>query len=116
MLAEKAVNVRSEARAAETTYHSQYELARHYRDTIVPLRTVVEQEALLSYNGMITNTYELLSDIRDKLGSQLMASNAKRDFWLAKANLKSAIYGGMGGSAGAAGGDATIAAAGGAGH
>lgn len=116
MLAEKAVNVRSEARVAETTYHSQYELARHYRDTVVPLRTVVEQEALLSYNGMITNTYELLSDIRDKLGSQLMASNAKRDFWLAKANLKSAIYGGMGGSAGAAGGDATIAAAGGAGH
>ncbi|MBV1865998.1 MAG: TolC family protein [Rhodobacteraceae bacterium] len=116
ILAEKAVNVRSEARVAETTYHSQYELARHYRDTVVPLRTAVEEEALLSYNGMITNTYELLSDIRDKLGSLLMASNAKRDFWLAKANLKSAIYGGMSGSAGAAGGETAIASAGSGGH
>lgn len=115
ILAEKAVNIRSQARAAETTYHSYYELARHYRDTVVPLRTVVEEEALLSYNGMITNTFELLSDIRDKLGSQLMASNAKRDFWLAKANLKSAIYGGMSGSM-AAGGDAAIASAGSGGH
>lgn len=116
VLAEMAVNVRSEARAAETSYRSQYELARHYRDTVVPLRTAVEEEALLSYNGMITNTFELLSDTRDKLGSQLMAANAKRDFWLAKTNLKAAIYGGATGSGGASAGDTAVASGGGGGH
>jgi outer membrane protein TolC len=116
VLAEMAVNIRSQARVAETTYYSQYELAQHYQDTVVPLRTVVEQEALLSYNGMITNTFELLNDTRDKLGSQLMAANAKRDFWLAKANLKAAIYGGMNGSSAAVGGATALASAGSGGH
>ena len=114
-LAEKAVNVRSQARSAEVAYHASYKIARHYRDVVVPLRVTIEEEGLLSYNGMITNTFELLTDVREKLGSGLEAANAKRDFWLAQANLKAAIYGG--GSGGQGGGEAmTIAANGGAGH
>ncbi len=54
VLAEKAVNVRSEARRAEAAYHASYKIARHYRDVLVPLRKTVEEEGLLSYNGMIT--------------------------------------------------------------
>lgn len=115
VLAEKAVNVRSEARGAETSYHASYKIARHYRDVLVPLRTTVEEEGLLSYNGMITNTFELLTDVREKLGAQLGAANAKRDFYLAQAELTAAMFGG--GSGGAGGGEgAAIAAGGGAGH
>ncbi|MEY8144558.1 TolC family protein [Falsihalocynthiibacter sp. CO-5D18] len=114
-LAERAVNVRSEARSAEISYHFSYEIARHYRDVVVPLRTTIEEEGLLSYNGMITNTFELLTDVREKLASSLEAANAKRDFWLAQANVTAAIYGG--GSGSAAGGEGMeIAASGGAGH
>jgi outer membrane protein TolC len=94
VLAEMAVGVRSEARGAEAAYHGSYEIARHYRDTVVPLRKVVEEAALLSNNGMITNTFELLEDTRETLDAQLEAGDAKRDFWLAKANLTAAIYGG----------------------
>ncbi|SEO20449.1 Outer membrane protein TolC [Pseudorhodobacter antarcticus] len=115
VLAEKAVNVRSEARGAETTYHSAYKIARHYRDVVVPLRTTVEEEGLLSYNGMITNTFELLMDVREKLGAGLETANAKRDFYLAQAALTAAIYGGEAGSGG--GGEvASLAAGGGAPH
>ncbi|MFD3189021.1 TolC family protein [Sedimentitalea sp. HM32M-2] len=114
-LAEKAVNVRSEARSAEVSYHSSYKIARHYRDVVVPLRTTIEEEGLLSYNGMITNTFELLTDVREKLASSLQAANAKRDFWIAQANLTAAIYGGGSGAAGDGGG-MTIASGGGAGH
>lgn len=114
-LAEKAVNVRSEARSAEAAYHASYKIARHYQDVVVPLRVTIEEEGLLSYNGMITNTFELLMDVREKLGSSLEAANAKREFWLAQANVKSAIYGGGAGAAG--GGEGmTLAAGGGAGH
>ena len=116
VLAESAVNVRSEARNAETSYHSSYTIARHYRDVLVPLRKTVEEEGLLSYNGMITNTFELLTDVREKLGASLEAANAKRDFYMAQADLTAAIYGGGAGSAGAGGEGTTLAAGGGAGH
>ncbi|MBB4509887.1 TolC family protein [Rhizobium leguminosarum bv. viciae] len=93
-LAEKAVNVRSEARSAYEAYRSNYDIARHYRNSVVPLRTKVEEESLLTYNGMISNTFELLTDTRDKINSILLSVNAKRDFWLAEADLAPAIYGG----------------------
>ncbi|KQT95478.1 TolC family protein [Rhizobium sp. Leaf453] len=108
LLAEKAVNVRSEARSAYQAYRSNYDIARHYRNSVVPLRTKIEEESLLTYNGMITNTFELLADSREKVNSTLLAVNAKRDFWLAEANLAPAIYGG---GAGAAGGETEVAAA-----
>jgi outer membrane protein TolC len=79
---------------------------------LVPLRTTVEEEGLLSYNGMITNTFELLADVREKLSAELTSSNAKRDFYLAQAELTAAIYGGVGGGAGS-GGEGTSLAAGG---
>ncbi|MGJ5619089.1 TolC family protein [Sulfitobacter sp. MF3-043] len=116
VLAEKAVNVRSEARGAETSYYASYKIARHYRDVLVPLRQTVEEEGLLSYNGMITNTFELLTDVREKLSASLEAANAKREFFMAQADLTAAIYGGGAGSAGAGGEGATLAAGGGAGH
>lgn len=112
LLAEKAVNVRSEARSAYQAYRSSYDIARHYRDSVVPLRTKIEEESLLTYNGMITNTFELLADSREKVNSTLLAVNAKRDFWLAEANLAPAIYGGGTGSAGA---ETQVAAAAGSG-
>ena len=116
VLAERAVNVRSEARIAETSYHASYKIARHYRDVLVPLRKTVEEEGLLSYNGMITNTFELLQDTRETLSASLEAANAKRDFFMAQSNLTAAIYGGGAGSGGAGGEGATLAAGGGAGH
>ena len=101
-LAEKAVNVRSESRSAYEAYRSSYDIARHYRNSLVPLRSTIEQQSLLSYNGMITNTFELLADTRDKVNATQLSINAKRDFWLAAANLTAAVYGGGAGSAPAA--------------
>lgn len=103
-LAERAVNVRSEARSAHAAYSGTYKIARHYRDAVVPLRQTVEQESLLSYNGMITSTFELLADTRERLNANLMEADARREFWLADANLQAAIYGGGAASGGAGGG------------
>ncbi len=57
------------------------------------MRTTVEEEGLLSYNGMITNTFELLADVRAKLNADLQSDRAKQDFWLAVASLDAALYG-----------------------
>ena len=116
MLAEKAVNIRSEARSAYTNYRSTREIALHYKRNVLPLRTTIDEEALLTYNGMITSTFELLADTRAKYNSLLMSVDAKREFWLADANLSAAIYGGGAQAGGGGGGETAVADAGGAGH
>ena len=100
-LAELAVNVRSEARSAYLAYKSNYDIARHYRNNVLPLRNAIEEQSLLTYNGMITSTFELIADTREKIDSTILAVNANRDFWLAEANLAPVIYGGSTGSASA---------------
>jgi outer membrane protein TolC len=114
-LAEQAVTVRSEARAAHAEYVGAHRIAAHYRDTLLPLRRTIEAEALLSYNGMITTTFELLADTREALNAGLMEAGARADFWRAEAAMMGAIYGGGGASAGG-GGEATALAGASPGH
>ncbi len=53
---------------------------------------------MLTYNGMITNTFDLLADTRARVDTQLLAVNARKNFWLADADLAAATFGGgMGG-------------------
>lgn len=94
LLAARAVAVRSEARAAHTAYRGTWDLARHYRDAVVPLRRTVEDEAVLTYNGMITNTFDLLADTRARIGATRAALEARRDFYLAEVDVTAAIWGG----------------------
>ena len=58
------------------------------------MRREIDEQALLSYNGMLTSTFELLNDAREGLDSQLSAAAAKRDYWLAEADATAAIWGG----------------------
>lgn len=111
-LAEKAVNIRSEARAAYTNYRSTREIALHYKRNVLPLRTTISEEALLTYNGMITSTFELLADTRAKMNSLLLSVDAKREFWLADANISAAIYGGGASASPGGGGGGAMAEAG----
>lgn len=113
LLAQRAAEIRSEAASAYETYLGRHEIARHHIEAVAPLRKVLEEQALLNNNGMITSTFELLQDVKAKVNSDLQADIAKRDFWLAEANLKAAIYGGGSGAAGGGGGMAVLADAGG---
>jgi outer membrane protein TolC len=112
LLAEQAVNIRSEARSAYAAYRATYDISRHYKNSVLPLRLTIEEEALLTYNGMISNTFELLADTRAKIGSLMDSVSAKREFWLAETNLSTAIYGG---GAASGGGEAMTMADGGSG-
>lgn len=106
-LAEKAVNVRSEAREAYTAYRAGYDIARQYENNILPLRKIIQDEALLQYNGMLTDVTQLIVDARSRILSNVAAINARRDFWIAHTDFKHALIGG--GSGGGA--SATVAAA-----
>jgi outer membrane protein TolC len=93
-LAEASGHARSEVRSAYHTYRTAYDLARHYRDEIVPLRKTISDETLLRYNGMLASVFELLADAREQVASVNAAIEAQRDFYLADADLEFAMTGG----------------------
>ncbi len=90
---ETAVNARSEVRQAYAMQQSQYAIARHLRDEVVPLKQRISEETLLRYNGMLIGVFELLADARSQIASVNAAIEAQRDFWLADADLKMAMVG-----------------------
>ncbi|MBJ6128323.1 TolC family protein [Microvirga splendida] len=110
-LAERAVNVRSEAREAYLRYRGNYDLARHYQGRVLPLQKRIQDEALLQYSGMLVDVSQLILDARARILSNVDAINARRDFWIADTDLKAALIGG--GVGGGEGGETTTAAAGG---
>jgi len=91
--AETAVNARSEAREAYLSYRSSYDVARHYRDEIVPLKKRISEENVLRYNGMLIGVFELLADARAQIAGVSSAIEALRDYWIAQADLDMALIG-----------------------
>ena len=113
---EVAVKARSEAREAYHGYRTAYDLARHYRDEVVPLRKFINEELVLRYNGMLASVWDVLADTRSQVMSINSAIEAQRDFWLAEADLQTTLTGtspgglaSMRASAKGTGGDAAAA-------
>ena len=110
--AQTAIDARSEVRQSYSAYRTAYDLAKHYRDEVVPLRKRISEENLLRYNGMLIGVFELLADSRDQVASVSASVEALRDYWVAETNLQTAMTTGSPGSAEST--QAPTAAAGGA--
>jgi len=111
--ADTAISARSEVREAYGQYRSAWDIARHHRDEIVPLRQRIAEENMLRYNGMLIGVFELLADARTQIAGVNAAIDALRDFWIAQADLESALLGKPGLSAPAAGASMPAAESGG---
>jgi outer membrane protein TolC len=90
----KAVNVRSEAREAYQLYRSSYDIAARYQREVLPLRKIIADETLLRYNAMQIDVFALLIETRERIASTLAGIDARRNYWLADANLAAALAGG----------------------
>jgi outer membrane protein TolC len=91
--ARTAIDARSEVREAYGAYRAAWDIARHHREEIVPLRARISEENLLRYNGMLIGVFELLADARAQIASVHAAIDALRDFWIAQAELEMALVG-----------------------
>ncbi|GHD58642.1 TolC family protein [Jeongeupia chitinilytica] len=103
----------SNLRESYSAYRTSFDIARHYRDEVVPLRKTISEENTLRYNGMLIGVFELLADSRDQVGAVIGAIGAEQQFWLADAALQAAVLGRPGtasvavaASAGGGGGEA----------
>ena len=63
------------------------------------LRKIIQDEALLQYNGMLIDVTQLITDARARILSNVAGINARRDAWIAHTDFKHALIGG--GSVGA---------------
>jgi hypothetical protein len=91
--AEIEIAARSQVREAYAAYRTTYDLAKHYRDEVVPLRKRIVDESTLRYNAMTIGVFELLADAREQVASVNAAIEATRDFWLADTTLQLALAG-----------------------
>ena len=108
-LAARAVNARSEARIAYETYRGTYDIARFYETRVLPLRQVVSRQVELRYTtatntpeNMRTDLFKVLADRRTRIAATASALDARRDFFLADADLQAALTFGIGASTGPA--------------
>ena len=83
----------SQLRESYGAYRTAYDVSRHYRDEVVPLRKLIAEENVLRYNGMFISVFELLADTRAQVNSVIAAIDAERNYWLADAALQAAIVG-----------------------
>jgi outer membrane protein TolC len=105
--AEVAVNARSEVRESYAAYRTSYDLAKHYRDEVVPLRKRISDENMLRYNGMLIGVFELIADAREQVSGVTGCVEALRDYWIADTNLQAALTGRSPDSSGAVRTDAS---------
>jgi outer membrane protein TolC len=92
-LADTAVRARSEVRESYVRYQTAYDLTRHYRDEVVPVRKTISDEMLLRYNGMLASVFELLADAREQVNAVNGYIDALRGFWIAQTDLQMALGG-----------------------
>jgi len=83
----------SNLRESYSSYRTAFDVARHYRDEVLPLRKTISEENLLRYNGMLIGVFELLADSRDQVASVIATIEAEKLFWLAEAALQASLMG-----------------------
>jgi cobalt-zinc-cadmium efflux system outer membrane protein len=88
-----AVDIRSEAREARTRVAAAHEVARHYRDVMLPLQQTIVSETLKLYNGMLVGVYDLLLAKQAQVQTARQYVAANKEFWLAWTDLELALGG-----------------------
>jgi outer membrane protein TolC len=63
---------------------------------VLPLRNTISDEMMLRYGAMQVDVFTLLAEARQKIAVNVAAADALRDFWLASADLSTAVSGGSG--------------------
>lgn len=91
--AQVAINAQSEIREAYNTYRTNYDVTKHIRDEIVPLRKKILQENQLRYNGMLISPFELFGDARAQVTSVKSYIESLREFWVADSTLQMTLIG-----------------------
>jgi cobalt-zinc-cadmium efflux system outer membrane protein len=89
----RAVEARSEVRAARGSMLSARRIADRYRTVVVPLRERIVALAQQRYDAMLLGAYELLLAKESEVNAYRDYIDAVRDYWVARSDLERAVGG-----------------------
>ena len=89
----RAVDARSEVRAARDSMVGARRIAERYRTVVVPLRERIVALAQQRYDAMLMGAYELLLAKQSEIGAYRDDIDAVRDYWIARSDLERAVGG-----------------------
>src|SRR5262249_30275722 len=88
-----AVNIRSEVRERRDAVIAARPAAEYHAEILLPQRQSILRETLLQYNAMQLGNYVLLAAKEREQLAEREAIEALRDYWVARAELETAVGG-----------------------
>jgi cobalt-zinc-cadmium efflux system outer membrane protein len=88
-----AIGIRSDVRELRDRMLSKRDMALFYRDDLLPTRRRILSLTLLNYNAMLSGAFELFAAKREELEAERNWIEARRDYWIARAELERAVGG-----------------------
>jgi outer membrane protein, heavy metal efflux system len=88
-----AVNIRSEVRERRDAVIAARAAAEYHAKILLPQRQSILRETLLQYNAMQLGNYVLLAAKEREQLAEREAIDALRDYWVARAELETAVGG-----------------------
>jgi cobalt-zinc-cadmium efflux system outer membrane protein len=86
-----------EIRTARARLMEAREVARRYRDRLIPLLDETVEESLRHYNFMLKGVFDLLQARREQLTAQREYLEALKEYWTQRAHLEKAVGGSLAG-------------------
>ena len=90
-----AIRIRSEVREARDTLKINRDQVAYFKKTVVPLNVESVNQAVLQYNAMQVNTYDLFLTKQRELEAERDYIQAWRDYWISRAELEEAVGGNL---------------------
>lgn len=90
-LAALAIGIRSEVRSIRQRMLIHRDVAKHFRDVVVPLRERIVSLSQEQYNFMLIGAFELISARQREREVYRQFISAVRDYWIARSQLEAAI-------------------------
>jgi cobalt-zinc-cadmium efflux system outer membrane protein len=90
-----AIDVRSQIRELRDELASKREIARFYRDELLPGQRQILNESLLNYNAMEIGNFELFTTKAEGARTEREYIDAVRDYWITRAELERAVGGNL---------------------
>ena len=92
-----AVEIRSDVRGARDRMLNARAIVDYSKSTVLPLRHRVVEESQLQYNAMQISLFDLLRAKQEEVNAARQSVEAKRDYWVARAELEKAVGGPLNG-------------------
>ncbi|MDB6171951.1 MAG: hypothetical protein JWL59_1262 [Chthoniobacteraceae bacterium] len=88
-----AIQIRSEVREQRDRLISKRDMARFYRDEILPTRRRITEETLSQYNAMLVGAFETFQARKEDMEAERGLIEATRDYWITRAELEGSVGG-----------------------